>query len=221
MSEYSTGELRATITSEKDVTIDQVVAEADSILRESRSRKIKTGDVASAEELMSEMRKKHPEFCKSYPIVLRYICQMHDSSKAFRTYLIKIKERPWKTQEEYLDSQADYVVILYKATHRRWNATQCENIRKNVRMMLQNEHDTFVKYAKEFDREVNEEEGELKKRTEEEMRKFYAEYGTETLEVPIVTKTDITTDGIVDIDSLPSPDVEVTSISADSLLGDL
>ena len=218
---FSTGDVRMSIKNEKEITLGEIVTEADTISRKSRSRKLKFGNIEAADSLMAELRKEHPEFCKSYPIVLRYMCQMQEySTRAFRQYLLKIKEHPWKTQEEYLDSQADYVVILYRATHTRWNQTVCENIRKNIRTMLQNEHDTFTKYAKEFDREVTEEEIELKKRTEEEMRKFYADYGTEALDVPIVMQSDISISDNVDIDSLTKDVVYDSTALGSSYLDD-
>ena len=78
-------------------------------------------------------------------------------SKAFKTYLTKIKAHPYTSQAEYLDSQADYVVILYKARHKRWNATDVSKIRANIRNMLQHEHDTFKKYVEKIDKEIDEE----------------------------------------------------------------
>lgn len=177
MAEYSTGEsnLKLKFTSEKTVSIDYVVSEANSIWRETKKRKITFGDVDSAEALMREMQNTHPEFCKSYPIVNRYICQMQEySAKAFRLWLKKIEQKPWKTEAEYLDAQADYVTILFKIKKPRANKTEINNIRTNIRAMLQKEHDTFKNYAQEFSKEVTEEEKILAEKNAAELREFAA-----------------------------------------------
>lgn len=175
MSEYTTGDLdlKLKIHSEKNVTIDFVVNEATTIWRDVRKRKLRFGDEQATKAVMAEMQRKHPEFCKSYPIVNRYICEMQEyDAKAFRRWLMGIKSRPWKTEAEYLDAQAEYVVTLFRVKKPRSNATQISNLRTNIRALLQKEHDTFKRYAEEFNREVTAEEETFKDRNKNELKEF-------------------------------------------------
>lgn len=217
---YSTGEVKISISNERDVTLEQVVNEATTIWKKCRKEKLPFGDLEAADQQMEKIRKEHPEFCKSYPIVLRYICQMQEyKPRAFRKYLLKIQQTPWKNQEEYLDSQADYVCLLYQETKARWNRTDVENIRRNVRAMLQKEHDTFMMYAEEFDKEVNTEESLFKERATEAMREFYAQYGEETLSVPIRAQSDLAARDDIDLDALSATmQPDTTTMSSSDLL---
>lgn len=170
---YSTGDLdlktQIRIESEKNVTVEFVVNEANAMWKECKSRNIKYGDIERSDKLMAEMQKTHPEFSKSYPIVLRYMCQMQEyNSKAFKMWLDKIKVRPWKTEGEYLDAQADYVTMLYRAIKPRSPQKDINTLRTNIRNMLQREHDTFKKYVNEYDAEVSAEEKLLREKNKQE-----------------------------------------------------
>lgn len=189
---YSTGDsdLNIKITSEKDVTIDFVVNEADQMYakakklrKELRSRP--NVDINAVDEsIMDILREAHPQFCKAYPIVLRYMCSMHSyDTRAFRTYLLKIQAHPYTSESEYLDSQTDYVVMLYKAKHKRWNNTDVGNLRRNIRAQLQYETDKFRKCAIEMEQKVNEELAQLNKRNVDELREFAQLVGPKGMEL--------------------------------------
>jgi hypothetical protein len=216
---FSTGNITAKIESEKEVTIEELVAEGDAIWKKCNSRKIKFGNLEASEILLNEMRKEHPEFSKSYPIVLRYMCQMQEyTHKAFELYLKKIKEHPWTSEAEYLDSQADYVILLYKSKHKRYNQTQINTLRNNIRTMLQNEHEVFNKYAKTITAEVEHEEEGAKRKKIENMREWYAKHGTECLNIQLRSESDISTENNVNIEELSkSIQCELTKTSEDLL----
>jgi hypothetical protein len=191
------------ITSEKEVTIDDIVNEAIEINKKLQQRKIAPGDLEAADKFLSEMRREHKQFADAYPIVLRYMCQMQQfHAKALRKYLLQIREHPWKGQNEYLDSQTNYVIILYKITHPRWNKTQVENLRKNVRKMLQDEHEEFTRLADKYKDEVEHEETVYQKSREETMHEFYKKHGEDTLNIKLRAVTDVPCGEIVDVDSL-------------------
>lgn len=179
-TEYTTGDidLKVKLTSEKEVTIDDLVNEANAIWKYARARKLKIGDSAGAEKLMNDVQAKHPQFCHSYPIVNRYICEMQQySAKAFRMWLMKIKEHPWKGENEYLDAQADYITMLLRVAQPRANKTYINNFRAQIRALLQIEHEKFKHYVSEFDKEVTAEESILKGRNADELHKFVTAAG--------------------------------------------
>jgi hypothetical protein len=166
-AEYSTGlpKLTLKITSEKEVTIDFIVKEADVIWKEMKA--------CNSDDVVNILQAKHPEFYKAYPIVFRYICQIKQySSKAFRLWLGKIKQNPWKTEMEYLDAQADYATILYKIKNPRANATAASNVRQNIRAGLQAEHDDFKQRVATFTEQVASEEAKFLEKNMAELREF-------------------------------------------------
>lgn len=161
------------IKSEKEVTADEVVREADKIWKFARARKLKFGDTEKTNELLKEVQKKHPQFSQAYPIVVRYMCQMQEyNSKAFRMWLLKIKEHPWKNPAEYMDAQADYVTRLYIARKPHANKTEINNLRSNVRTLLTKEYETFKSCAETTETNVTQNEKQLQDKNSDELFKF-------------------------------------------------
>jgi hypothetical protein len=177
---YSTGDtdIKISVHNEKNVSAEFILDEANTMWKKTKEARLDSADLSGADKLMDRLRKEHPDFCKAYPIVLRYMCQMQEyNPKAFKRYLSKIAAKPYKNEEEYLDSQADYVVILYKSQHSRWNKTHIVNLRTNIRMMLQKEHDTIKKCAKECDEEVTQMLKEAEKQNTMELLNFIKSAG--------------------------------------------
>lgn len=125
--------------------------------------------------LMTKIYKAHPQFSNAYPIVLRYMCEMLEySPKALRLFLMKIKEHPYRSETEYIASQADYVVMLYKARHPKWNASDVKTLRANIVNVLTVEHDSFKSNVKKIDEQIKKENRVLHNRRREEISKYLA-----------------------------------------------
>ncbi len=221
---FTTGDNKITIKNvsihgEKDVTVDDIINESIEINKKLQQRKLTPGDMEAADQFLAEMRREHKQFADAYPIVLRYMCQMQQfHAHAFRKYLMYIAEHPWKGHDEYMDSQTHYVVLLYKETHRRWNKTQVENLRKNVRKLLQDEHEKFTTLTEKYKDEVEHEEGMYKASREETMEAFYKKYGKETLDMHLRSVTDVPVDNIIDVDKVAGVDMKTDTSAADELL---
>lgn len=224
---FTTGDIdikfkNVSITSEKNVTAEDIINEAKEINRKLRARKLKPGDFDAADAFMAEMRKEHKEFSQSYPIVLRYMCQMQQFHvEALRKYLRHISAHPWKNHDEYLDSQVHYVVTLYKETHKRWNRTQVENLGRNIREILKKEHDRFMELSDKYKKEVEEKEEIYKTNRDESMKEFYKQNGYDTFDLHLRTKTDLPTDQLVsfdDICKIADEEANNAKITSDDLL---
>ena len=179
---YSTGQSKARIHNEREVTVDFIVNEANEIWKKCKeaftARSIKCGDEEKTEELLTELRRAHKDFSTSYPITLRYMAQMHSySAKAFTKFLRYIEKNPWKNEAEYLDAQANYVCLLYKELHSKWNKTDVSRLRTNIRAILQKEHDDFKLYHDEFKAEVENDEKRYKKEYADEFIEFMRKAG--------------------------------------------
>jgi hypothetical protein len=201
----------ARITSEKEVTVDFVVAEADAIWKKARAKKITFGDLDAANALMAEIQREHPEFCKSYPIVNRYICQMGEyKSKAFRLWLNKIKLHPWTSEAAYLDAQADYVAMLFRVKHPRAALREVNNVRNTVRAMLETEHRTFKTRAEQIEKEVTTTEEQLLAKSRRELAEYLREV---TSEVTSTTAIDTSETPQENTDGSASTEVVTEAIS--------
>lgn len=174
------------ITNETEVSAEDIIQVANNIWKSIRERKIDISNEEETSRLLDTMRTEYKEFSMSYPIVLRYMCQFGSySSKAFSLYLSKIKTHPWKSHPEYLDSQADYVCLLYKAKNPKWNRREVDNLRVRVRALLQDEHDTFMKKFEEVKAQLEAAEKIYEERRKEDIR-FLAEKDKLSTEEPTV-----------------------------------
>lgn len=171
MTEFSTGFnnqiSKISIDNEQEVTLKFVHNKAKEIWAkasaEIKRRNLALGDIDTAEELMTEIRREYKEFAMSYPIVLRYMCEMQQfSSKAFWQYLEYIDKNPWKSEEEYIEAQVTYVSLLYKNTHSHARTHDINILRINIRKMLTDEHKRFKELHDKFKKEVEEKQGEYK-----------------------------------------------------------
>lgn len=187
---------KISITSEKEVTIDDLIDEASTMWNKVKKYGIKNLITQERiDELMQQMYREHTNFCKSYPIVNRYMCQFQTyNSKAFRRWLTKISANPWKSRAEYIEASADYVVILYRATHKTGvNATELSNLRTNIISMLTQEYDDFEKETKRALEIVEKQEEMMKKRNAAELHEYAQSLDNNQLEkkLQFVVENDI------------------------------
>lgn len=221
---FSTGDSELTVSSarieyEKTVTADDILREAGEIYAETRRRKIDIKDHDAIDKFAAEMRRKHKQFAEAYPIVLRYITQLGEyHPDALRLYLAKIQEHPWKDEDSYLRSQTDYVILLYKAKHKRWNATQVANLRENIYQELKKEKEKFKEYSEKFEKEVQQDEEQYKLNRARELQEFLdanIDKIRAGLDLAPYGVTDIPTDDLPEWDM---PAVDAQCATADDLL---
>jgi len=211
----------ARVEYEKNVTADDIIKEANAIMAETRRRKIDFKNFEETDKFAAEMRRTHKQFADAYPVVLRYITQLGEySEKALRTYLTKIQEHPWTDEDSYLHSQTDYVIMLYKSKHRRWNATQVANLRQNVYNDLKKEKEKFKEYSEKFQKEVELDDEQYRLNRQRELAEFMdrnIEQIRAGLSLDPKCETDIPTDELpqIDFDTLVG---EASAANASSLL---
>ena len=139
-----------------------------------KTKSIKLGNEAKTQTLLNEIRDQHPNFSMSYPIVVRYMVEMQEyHPDAMRKYLMRIATHPWKSDDEYLDMQAEYVVILYKETHKHWGKDKIQLLRDNVRTLLHNEHYQFKNNIEVVKSEVERQENKFKVDLKLETMRYY------------------------------------------------
>ncbi len=206
------------IESEQEVTIDFVVREASRIWRRMRSARLPPGDMVAANAFMDRVRPDHQKFCQAYPIVFRYICQMQQySARAFRLWLMKIKEHPWTSEEGYLEAQAEYAVMLYRDKKPRAPMSEYENLRANIHATLSSEHKKFKELVGECEKRVIADENILRARNADELYEFARVAGPAGIGMAETVRVEILT-GCTPAE-LPAVEIHPAPARADDLLG--
>lgn len=165
--------LPAKVVSEKEVTIEDIVIEATGIWQELNRRKIPVDDYSAGEAFFNEMCKTHPEFSKSYSLVLRYIAEMRlYSAKIFTKWLKHVQTRPWKSSDEYFETQANYVMMLYTHYNPRAAAGDRYAVRNNVKKMLIQEYDDFKQTTQKYEKIVNERDNKLSEKNKADLLEY-------------------------------------------------
>lgn len=133
---------------EKTVTRAELVAESNKIWA-----LVRTLQGLGLNQTMEEVRKKHPQFCSSYPIIVRYMVQFTAfSKKAVDNYLKYIEKHPWDSEDKFLESQSKYVFYLMRALNPKMTPGEIYKIQSNVVDVLRKESSEFkstVNTAKE------------------------------------------------------------------------
>lgn len=164
----------ASITNAKEVTAEDILREGDVMWGKVKKLKINITDAKAVEELMGRMRLEHKEFCTSYPLVMRYMAQFYQyHHSALKKYLAHIKVSPWKSEEEWLESQATYAMMLYRELNPRYNRTHAEAIKRNVASMLKQETEDFKKHLNDAEKIINEQDKRLKGESRQELMEYF------------------------------------------------
>jgi hypothetical protein len=108
----------------------------------------------SDEGKIRDISEMNPDFCREYPIVLKYmVCMKKFSKKAFIRFLDKMERHPKQVgpnrkqtaEEWWIERRADYVRYLYEETERIRNTKQLQNIWCVARDTIKSDFDTFRK----------------------------------------------------------------------------
>jgi hypothetical protein len=129
----------------------------------------------SPHDKITYYHRNSPDVVKKFPVVFRYMVetgQFHP--KAMKRFIDKLKSNPYKTEEEYCASNANYIKFLYMATHSHYSIKEANQLwgdTKNALMAeLKEFKDKLDEHRKKNDdmKSVNayERRGELKKHIE-------------------------------------------------------
>lgn len=179
--------MSAKIEYEKSVTEDDIVNEVNGIWREFRRRFPESkGNEADFGEFYKEMKQEHPQLAQSYPIVLRYLCEIGQYNHvALRRYIKHIAKNPWKSVDEYLESQAKYALMLYKANNPRYRKNEADAYYMNCLKLLKAERKEFEEQTTLAHETVEKNHERMVIRNRMELREFFATHGTSGVDVPI------------------------------------
>lgn len=166
---------KVTIINEKNVTKEDIIAEANAIWTEvlktwksivpvhppggkrAGPMQILNTDIEILNKLFEKIRDEHKEFSQSYPTVLRHM--VHDKwydAGAFSEYMTRVEAKPWTNDSERMDSYAEYAAALFrKSSKQHLNMTHLSAFKRDYRSRIQKEHDDFIKQYEEIEKEYN------------------------------------------------------------------
>jgi hypothetical protein len=158
---YDEVPVSASVKHNKQASIAEIVAEADTIYTRVKKAGLKEDDEKGIAELLKEVQEDHPDFNSSFPLPLRWTVETGKYRRAaFERYLHYMRGREWKDRADFLRDQGEYLVILTKETNPRYDARLVNQYRQKL-------VDQLLAEDKEFEEAKKEAEKELKARKEE------------------------------------------------------
>jgi len=167
----SNGPAQAKITNTDLKSVEDLIRMAEYIYERVRRSGVDPRDDKGNDNLYDDLRLEFRDFAMNYPIVFRWIVQVRQfSSKAFSQYLRKNISNKWDTREDYIRSQADYLVLLFKALNTHYKMSEVREYRKRITEKLLEEDKNFMESYKKAELELEQEEVELKAEREAELK---------------------------------------------------
>ena len=135
---------------------DNDIKEAINLYKDFNNRSRQDPDFVklSANDKLMYYHRNSANIVKKFPIIFRYMCetgQFHPS--AMRQYIDKLKVKPYKTEEEYCERNADYVKFLYIATHAHYSLKEANKLWSDAKRALTEELADFKKRLDDIKKE--------------------------------------------------------------------
>lgn len=158
--------------SQQQKQIEEIVAEANKIWEKVQKEKYNADDTKAADDLLEKLREEHRDFHMTLPLVLRTMVQIRSyNHKALERYLKKMRNdmKNWKSRRDFIESQADYMIILYKIKNPRYNTRYVTEMRTSIVKQLLDEETAFTKMVEEAEKEAEDYQKNIEKEQREEL----------------------------------------------------
>jgi hypothetical protein len=156
----------------EDTRITEMVAIGNQIWEEIKEHNIPITNFKECDELYRELCDKYEGFAKALPVILQYMVNLREySSRALTKYLKKFHHdmKSFKSIDDAIEAQADYIVLLYKETHTHYTVQQINSLRRNCREQLKKENERRNKIVEEAKREAERLDKENNERRRKEL----------------------------------------------------
>lgn len=131
-----------------------VLAKANEIYDKWIAENIDINDHEKVDAAYKRYRTEYHDFAVCYPLAFRYIIQLKTyNARAFHAYLVSIKNNQWKNHNDFLESQADYDLFLYKAINPRASSQDLKERRASVGKSLKDDWASVQKAYEEVKKE--------------------------------------------------------------------
>lgn len=160
--------MEVTVSQEKDVTIEFILAEAKRIFKLAKSLK----GSRSHREIMDVIAQHHKQFLQAYPVAVQLMAVGQYNRKAFHAWLMEIAANPWQSEEEFLYAQAEYIIHMHRVKSPHLNEAELDQLRTQARKAMIADANELKESLEEASRKLREE----KKRYAELNRKELLAY---------------------------------------------
>jgi hypothetical protein len=153
-SQFVFGEVpvEASVSSSQHATPAEIIKIAREIWKRVTESKVAKEDDAANDRLLEVLQTDYKDFNISFPIVLRWMVQMRKfSAKAFEKYLLKHATAKLDTREEFLELQAEYLVLLHREENRHSDENVIRRYRASLVKQLLEEDKVFIEMQKQVE----------------------------------------------------------------------
>jgi hypothetical protein len=159
---YAETEVSAQVHSAYRATPDAVVAIGKTIWAEVEKSGVPGDDDAGNDALLGRLQAQYKDFTTSFPLVVRWMVQMRlFNAEALRKYLLKHAAAKLDTRRDFLELQAEYLVLLYRETHRRPDEAFVKRYREALVRQLLEEDEEFAKIQRQLKADLKLEDAAL------------------------------------------------------------
>ena len=161
--------VESTLPVSNNISYDEIQLIAIEIWKNVISKNVQ--DANQQDKLLEDLQKEYKDFAQAFPLVLRWMVQMRQfKSTIFKKYLQKVASAKISNREEYLDLQAEYLVMMYRYKNSHIEEHKVQEYRRNLIQSLIDEDKLFKEIQKEVEAQMK---IEAKEANEERKKKIY------------------------------------------------
>lgn len=151
------GEQNLKMSSETHKSPDDIIKEAKDIYSKVLAAGLPIQDAAGKDALFAKLTGEHRDFVKALPIPFQRMVYLDEfSPKVLRRFLKANKQLFWKTEEDWLNAMAGYIVDLFKERNKHASETNVRMYRQSVYKSLKQDSDAFKENYEAAKKEVDE-----------------------------------------------------------------
>lgn len=160
---FSETEIKPNLNYAKSLPFNDIIELGNKIWNEVKNNPDIKNEKKS-EEIYYKYYNKYNEFGSSFPLILRWMVQMHKySEKAFNKFLRKYSTASISSKKDFLILQADYIVYLYEE-NKHYDKKQVNTYREFIIKQLLEEEEQIKKIDEEVKIELSNLDNEKRKR---------------------------------------------------------
>jgi hypothetical protein len=138
------GEENLKIKSTTHRKIDDIIKEAKIIFTKVKEANINICDAVGKNALASRLSKEHKDFAKTLPIPFQRMVHMDEfNSTVLKRFLKCNKQLFWKTEDDWMNAMAGYIVDLFRSKNPHANEVHVKKYRQTVYESLKKDSKDF------------------------------------------------------------------------------
>ena len=161
-----------------EASLDEITSIAKKIWKRALEAKIETLTETQCDKLLDDLQTEFKDFSQTFPLVLRWMIQMKQFNLTiFKSYLAKFSLAKVGSREEYLDLQAEYLVMMFRHNSHHPDEKKVQAYRKQLIESLIEEDKAFKDIQKEVEEQMKSEEEEINKEKKMKLYKILLAQG--------------------------------------------